>query len=51
MTFLLASNNKEKLAELRAILSELGFNVISKRRRALTWRSRKRVRHFTTMRF
>ena len=28
MTFLLASNNKEKLAELRAILSALGFDVI-----------------------
>lgn len=29
MTFLMASNNEDKLMEMRAILSELGFNVLS----------------------
>ena len=35
MTFLLASNNEGKLRELRAILSELGFAVISQREAGL----------------
>jgi XTP/dITP diphosphohydrolase len=36
MTFLLASNNEDKLKEMRTILSELGFDVIPQKEAGLT---------------
>lgn len=36
MTFVMASNNEDKLKEMRAILSELGFSVISQSEAGIT---------------
>ncbi len=36
MTFILAGNNEDKLKEMRAILSELGFSVISQSEAGIT---------------
>lgn len=45
MKFVLASHNKGKLAEMQAVLAELGIEVVMPAELGMTWTWRRRGRH------